>query len=464
MVDVLAAIRQICVAAACQPLLAVSALLTSLTGRLVPRVLLGMVLLDIPFQFETSFLYREDADEFGGLGAFGVSVTTLALVLLYLRWAMLTVTAPGRQPVRSSARTGRSLGLYLGFVMLSTMTAADVSLSLRELLLVVQTFLLYVYIVTWVRTRDDVHFVVIGLLISLAFESLVMLYATHVGETSSLPGLRRIQVDSEASAEGVLRVGGTVGAPNSAAAYLTLLIAPAMAVLLTKIRRSVKTLAVVSTGLAGLALVLTQSRGGWFAVLLSLALLWLADVHRHGRWLAVPAIATALVSLVLLFPQYPITERLTGDDQGSSRGRLPLMRTALEIIRDHPLLGVGPNNYSVAMKQYGAVYGKWGDWTYTVHNKFLLVWAETGIGGLAAFLWFLWGTIRLGWSGWKASDPSLSPLALGFTAALIGQLVHMQVDLFNARPQVEMLWVLAALVAVIHAGTRTSQPTSQVVA
>jgi O-antigen ligase len=226
----------------------------------------------------------------------------------------------------------------------------------------------------------------------------------------------------------------------------------------------VKTLAVVSTGLAGLALVLTQSRGGWFAVLLSLALLWLADVHRHGRWLAVPAIATALVSLVLLFPQSPITERLTGDDQGSSRGRLPLMRTALEIIRDHPLLGVGPNNYSVAMKQYGAVYGKWGDWTYTVHNKFLLVWAETGIGGLAAFLWFLWGTIRLGWSGWKASDPSLSPLALGFTAALIGQMVHMQVDLFNARPQVEMLWVLAALVAVIHAGTRISQPTSQVVA
>jgi hypothetical protein len=40
-------------------------------------------------------------------------------------------------------------------------------------------------------------------------------------------------------------------------------------------------------------------------------------------------------------------------------------------------------------------------------------------------------------------------------------MVHMQVDLFNARPQVEMLWVLAALVAVIHAGTRTSQIASQ---
>src|SRR5439155_8442376 len=126
----------------------------------------------------------------------------------------------------------------------------------------------------------------------------------------------------------------------------------------------------------------------------------------------------------------------------------------LEIIRDHPLLGVGPNNYSVAMKEYGAVYGKWGDWAYTVHNKFLLVWAETGLGGLIAFSWFLAATIHLAWKGWKTDDPWLSPLALGFMAALIGHIVHMQVDLFSARPQVEMLWVIAALVAVIHAGTR----------
>jgi len=137
------------------------------------------------------------------------------------------------------------------------------------------------------------------------------------------------------------------------------------------------------------------------------------------------------------------------------------MRTALEMIRDHPLLGVGPNNYSVAMKQYGAIYGKWGDWVYTVHNKLLLVWAETGPGGLVAFLWFLAATIRLGWQGWKAGDPWLSPLALGFTAALIGHIVHMQVDLFSARPEVQLLWVVAALVAVIDFAARDrDHPTS----
>jgi hypothetical protein len=73
---------------------------------------------------------------------------------------------------------------------------------------------------------------------------------------------------------------------------------------------------------------------------------------------------------------------------------------------------------------------------------------------LITFLWFLAATIRLGWLGWRARDPWFSPVALGFTCALIGHVVHMQVDLFTERPQVEMLWIAAALLSIIHAGTR----------
>jgi hypothetical protein len=40
-------------------------------------------------------------------------------------------------------------------------------------------------------------------------------------------------------------------------------------------------------------------------------------------------------------------------------------------------------------------------------------------------------------------------MALGFTAALMGQMIHMQVDIYSSRPQVQMLFVVAALIGAM---------------
>ena len=112
------------------------------------------------------------------------------------------------------------------------------------------------------------------------------------------------------------------------------------------------------------------------------------------------------------------------------RSRPPRSRS-LPIV---PILGIGVNNYVAALPRYEATFA--GDWLYTVHNKYLLVWAEAGIGGLVAFLWFLAATVRRGRSLWKERDPLLSPLALGLTAAFVGQMMHMAVDIFSSRSQV----------------------------
>lgn len=91
-----------------------------------------------------------------------------------------------------------------------------------------------------------------------------------------------------------------------------------------------------------------------------------------------------------------------------------------------------------------------GAWLYVVHNKYLLVWAETGIFALIAFLTFLLVTAYRGWQVWRRGDRFLSPLALAFTAAVIGQMVHMNFDIFNAQAQVQGLWLVAALLAAMH--------------
>jgi len=154
-----------------------------------------------------------------------------------------------------------------------------------------------------------------------------------------------------------------------------------------------------------------------------------------------------LLFLVLLF-QDTIAARLVGSEGSSAETRLQMMRLAMKIIKDHPLLGVGANNFAVMIPHYATP--EFTGWLHTVHNKYLLVWAEAGLGALVAFLLFLLTTVRHGWRSWKLDDPLLSPLALGFIAGIVGQMSHMFLDLFHGRPQVQGLWLVAGLIVAIY--------------
>ena len=85
-----------------------------------------------------------------------------------------------------------------------------------------------------------------------------------------------------------------------------------------------------------------------------------------------------------------------------------------------------------------------------MHNKYLLVWAETGIGGLLAFMGFLVVTLSRLWKCWKLHDPLLSPLALGFMAGILGMMVHMLVDVYSGRAVVQAFWLIAGLAMVMQ--------------
>src|SRR2546426_12821121 len=52
----------------------------------VRKLLLAVILLDIPFQLDINLGYRADAAELGALGGLNVSVTTISLIVLYALW------------------------------------------------------------------------------------------------------------------------------------------------------------------------------------------------------------------------------------------------------------------------------------------------------------------------------------------------------------------------------------------
>ena len=129
---------------------------------------------------------------------------------------------------------------------------------------------------------------------------------------------------------------------------------------------------------------------------------------------------------------------------------------ALQTIKKQPIFGYGAGNCHLACLPVANSGAFRSEWYYTIHCKYLLVWVETGIIGLVSFLVVLGNSIRQGLFAWRQRDRYLSPLGLGCVAAIVGHMVHMLVDIFNSRSQVQTLWTILGITAAVYQLSLTS--------
>jgi O-antigen ligase len=189
--------------------------------------------------------------------------------------------------------------------------------------------------------------------------------------------------------------------------------------------------------LGSLHLLLTQSRAGWLGAALGGGILLLASSShlrrgvaraRLGR-LALSGLLLA-VGIGLLMPDLgPASvarlRSILDPDQATARVRLLIWRGALDLATHHPILGVGLGNFEFAYPEVRSVE-EWRlsrrDVVDDAHNEYLHTLVETGLLGLAAFLWFLFHAAR------SARDLLRSPEArneaLPLVAALAGLLLY----------------------------------------
>jgi O-antigen ligase len=139
---------------------------------------------------------------------------------------------------------------------------------------------------------------------------------------------------------------------------------------------------------------LTQSRGAYVALALAVAVWLVAAGRGYLRLLKfapaallilalVPGVGSRLATLVLLGE----ASRGGGVDQ-SLVERAALQRDAFAMIDQHPGLGVGAGNFLVVQPEYQRDSGRAATSSIPVHNSYLLVAAEGGVLGLAAWLLF----------------------------------------------------------------------------
>jgi hypothetical protein len=108
------------------------------------RILLAVIVLEIPFQIDTYVAYQEKWAAFGAIGGFNLSLTTVCLGILYAFWGVRTAALAAYSPPRP-AYLNVALTTYVVFVGVSLIAAQDRLHALYGAFLVAQAYLIYVY-------------------------------------------------------------------------------------------------------------------------------------------------------------------------------------------------------------------------------------------------------------------------------------------------------------------------------
>jgi len=96
--------------------------------------------------------------------------------------------------------------------------------------------------------------------------------------------------------------------------------------------------------------------------------------------------------------------------------RLEAWRILAKILKVNPILGLGPANYY----WYTPLYPLLGYYVkFNSHNQYVDVIAQTGLLGLACFLWFAW---EIGWLGWRLRARMPQGFAQAYVYGVLGGL------------------------------------------
>ena len=447
--------------------LALSLLASMLWYRVAQRrYLLGLLFLTAPFDVSKAVV--APVGQFYSPALY-VTVAEAVTVLLALVWAVEQLFQR-RMKLPVSPLDALALG-FLALVWFGALHAGAGVQSFSSATAYSLCVLGFYVVSHTVQTKEDVRLVLFMVFISFCLQAVYV--AAQMGTHSflTLPGAKVAPVGTqglsfEAEQVEAFRPVGSFDHPNALASYLTLLLSPALALVLMTRRRlpaRVWTAALVVLTVAVALLLLTLSRGGWAAFLLGAALVGVVYWRKHligsGYLLVIAGgTLTALIAVVAIYPQ--IVLRLTESDARSTESRIVLSDQALTIIKAHPLIGVGYGGYNRAAidntpPSFALISEDYQKQLLqlVVHNHYLLLAAELGVPAMLYWIFLMLRFIRQAWplSRWK--DPGMFALAVGLAGALLSQMLYLASDNYYADIRVFLLWVTAGVLQALNLQT-----------
>jgi O-antigen ligase len=348
-------------------------------------------------------------------------------------------------------------GAVLVFVLLgivSVATAANFGVAMREFrVIVIEPVLLYALIRTANLSARGVRRLIDTFILSAVAISLIALYQFFFTNWVIV-------------GEGVRRVLAVYGSPNNLALYLGRALPLAIAMLvfgggrLEVAARNLpapvqpmrvgwaellpqwfdnahhKIYSLVSAIIIAAAWFLTYSRGAWLGIIAGLACIAFFSDRRIRLAMLVLLFIGAMLAIPFL--QTERAQSLFQIGTGTGFFRMSVWQSASAMIRDHPVFGIGLDNFLYEYPKY-INPAAWREPNLShPHNVVLDFWVRLGIGGVIVLAWMVWEFYRAG----LRNIATQRGLAIGLLASMSVALAHGLIDAAYFYVDLAFVWML----------------------
>ncbi|MFA5410928.1 MAG: O-antigen ligase family protein [Candidatus Omnitrophota bacterium] len=306
-----------------------------------------------------------------------------------------------------------ALILFSLALVISTLFSPDKLNSLNELSKYMNNLLLFIVIASF--TAGDKIRVIRAVVLAGLIISVLAIYQYFFGFRHLLSYIAKDRNTSAFTLDYIMRkrVFFPFVTPNILGGYLAMII-PLSLLRKNKLWYILPLLA---------ALLLTKS----LSALLSIFLALMVYYYLSGRLKkeGVFFLLGLAVIIGLIFAARSIAQKQHLQPAFSAMMRLNYWRETLRIIKTAPLTGIGLGNFNLPESRYA-------------HNSYLQIWAETGIIGIASFLWIIFALWKKALKKIKNSPDKNQSACL--IAASVALCAHNLFDFSFYLPEASLLW------------------------
>ncbi len=246
------------------------------------------------------------------------------------------------------------------------------------------------------------------------------------------------------------RLQGAAGDPNFFAAQMVAAMVLAIGLIASTRRLGPRLLLTAALFPLAYGVIASESRGGYVA-LIAAGIAAIVIFRRQRAQILLVVAGIAAVMGIWLTNDSSAWQRITSASQDRGSGRQDLWTIGLRIYGDHPILGVGLNNFEVYAPRYTREPGTLTGVVHVenergVHNVYLSLLVETGVAGVLLFLCLTGAAVLTGVRGAQrfemAGERRAGILARATVVALIGML---SAAFFLSDAEDKRIWVLMGM-------------------
>jgi O-antigen ligase len=374
-----------------------------------------------------------DATKLGASSPIGLDVATMIAFLFVAAGLLWVLTQPRDERVLAAGLQRRASLIFLAVGLVATTASARPGISLALLTRTGAAVMMLLVLEHLLVDRRRIN----GL-VTAVFASAVLPVGFAAYQAISHQGLF--------NDHGLERIKGTFVHSNPFALYLTMIVI-ASAAMLTRVHGRARVGVIVVLASSGTCLLFTYTRGAWLAAAIGLLVVGVFG----NRWVLAALLVCGVVAAIAIpsvsgrFKELETSRSKSGAAQNSFVWRLDYWNEASRLGQGSRITGIGPD-----MVRFNTTDQQ------PPHNDLLRAYVETGLLGVAAYLWLLFALALTAWRALRTAHADYRGVALA-AAGCIAAFIVLSLSA-NVISQVVILWYVFAFAGIAAAvsGTRAA--------